>query len=237
MNRFDHSIISFLNQFVGRWTLFDKALGFAAANDFIRGGFLSALLWAAWFRSEGEAGDKARMRIAATLAGSVIAILIARAVALMVGFRVRPIADPANGFHFPPTAMRWEGWSAFPSDHAILFFALAVCLFSISSLLGWLALCHAVFVVCLPRVYLGIHHPTDILAGAAWGAAVGWWSGGGALIRLVGARAVRWMHAHPASFYAAFFLFTYELTVVFWDVLFLSKLLVHFLARATHMSV
>jgi undecaprenyl-diphosphatase len=160
MNRFDHSIISFLNQFVGRRPLFDKTLVFAATNDFVRGGFLSALLWAAWFRTDGEAGDKPRMRIAATLVGSVIAIVIARAVALIVGFRVRPIADPTNGFHFPPAAMRWEGWSAFPSDHAILFVALAVCLFSISSLLGWLALCHAVFVVCLPRVYLGIIRPT-----------------------------------------------------------------------------
>ena len=34
------------------------------------------------------------------------------------------------------------------------------------------------------------------------------------------------MRAQPAAFYAAFFLLTYELTVVFWDALFFGKLLV-----------
>jgi hypothetical protein len=33
------------------------------------------------------------------------------------------------------------------------------------------------------------------------------------------------MRAQPAAFYAAFFLFTYELTVVFWNALFFAKYL------------
>jgi undecaprenyl-diphosphatase len=227
MNRFDYSIISFLNQFVGRWHALDSAVVFAAASDFVRGGPISAMLWAAWFKADSNAGDKGRIRIAATFVGSVIGILIARAAALAVGFRVRPIADSTNGFHFPLTTMNWGGWSAFPSDHAILFFALTACLFSISAVLGWIALVHTVFVVCLPRLYLGIHYPTDILAGAVWGVAVAYWANRDVSLRFVGAPAVRWMRSQPAAFYAAFFLLTYEITVVFWDVLFLGKLLVH----------
>jgi hypothetical protein len=59
-----------------------------------------------------------------------------------------------------------SGWSSFPSDHACLFFALATGLCLISPVIGGLALLHASLIVSLPRIYLGLHYPTDVLAGA-----------------------------------------------------------------------
>jgi len=99
-----------------------------------------------------------------------------------------------------------------------MFFVLATCLFSISRIFGWIALLHAVFVVCLPRVYLGIHHPTDILAGAAIGAGIGLLASQNPIKNLVAKRPLQWMQKHTGLFYAVFFLFMYEVTVIFADV-------------------
>ena len=66
---------------------------------------------------------------------------------------------------------RLYGWSSFPSDHAILFMALAVAIFLASRRFGWLALTYTTLCIIGPRVYLGWHWPTDVLAGALLGAA------------------------------------------------------------------
>jgi undecaprenyl-diphosphatase len=219
MNAFDHSIIAFLNQFVGRFPLFDKALVQLSSNTFFRGGILVALLWWAWFkeREEDKNRDARRGVIVSVIAGG-ISIVLARLITLALPFRVRPISDPTNGFHFPPATIDWEAWSAFPSDHAILFATLTTGLFLVSVPLGWIALLDTLFVVCLPRIYLGIHHPTDTLAGLAIGVSFGFLANQPAFRNRVGDAALCWMKGHPGSFYAAFFLFSSELTGMFWDV-------------------
>jgi undecaprenyl-diphosphatase len=57
----------------------------------------------------------------------------------------------------------------FPSDHATAAFAIAVALLLRSRRWGAVALVAAT-VLALTRVAMGIHYPTDVLAGAAVGA-------------------------------------------------------------------
>jgi undecaprenyl-diphosphatase len=61
-------------------------------------------------------------------------------------------------------------WSSMPSDHAILYTTLAACIYCIHKRYGILAFVHVVFLVLLPRVFLGLHWPTDIMAGMLIGA-------------------------------------------------------------------
>jgi len=61
----------------------------------------------------------------------------------------------------------------FPSDHAVLFFALATGLFMAHRKLGIAAYAWVIVAICFPRLYLGIHWPTDVIAGAAVGVALG----------------------------------------------------------------
>src|SRR5436305_1770769 len=61
-----------------------------------------------------------------------------------------------------------------PSDHAVLFALLAAGLWFQNRFIGCVAACCVMLLIWFPRVYLGIHWPSDILAGAFLGAALAW---------------------------------------------------------------
>ena len=63
-------------------------------------------------------------------------------------------------------------WS-FPSGHAAASFACAFILTRFFPKHGHLAYIPAAL-IALSRVYVGVHYPTDVLAGAAFGTLVGW---------------------------------------------------------------
>ena len=125
---------------------------------------------------------------------------------------------PMYGLNFQMPAEGWVAWSSFPSDHAALFFLLTVCLFSVSRILGSIALADTIFLICLPRVVLGVHYPTDIVCGAFIGIAAGYlvlWK----RVRVpISKPMLQWMNAHPPSFYASAFLVTFLFAQVFWPV-------------------
>jgi undecaprenyl-diphosphatase len=71
----------------------------------------------------------------------------------------------------------------FPSDHSIVAGAVTAGCFFINRRLGLVALAAATL-MCFTRVYVGVHYPTDTVAGAAIGAAV-------VTLGIVGLRALR----------------------------------------------
>ncbi len=63
--------------------------------------------------------------------------------------------------------------SAFPSGHAAFFFALSTVIYFYNKKFGILFFL-ASFLICISRVFVGIHWPLDILAGAVVGIFSGW---------------------------------------------------------------
>lgn len=59
--------------------------------------------------------------------------------------------------------------SSFPSDHAVMFLTIASSVLMYARMAGLLLLGHAIFIICLPRLILGFHWSSDIIAGAAIG--------------------------------------------------------------------
>ena len=173
-------------------------------------------VWWAWFRAEGKESDD-RRHVIATLLSCVVALAVGRLLVITLPFRLRPLHEIGLNFVTPYGVSEdsLAKLSSFPSDHAVLFFALATGLFFISRALGAFALLYTFLVVALPRMYLGLHYPTDILAGAAIGTSIAWLGN----TRFFDARIVQsitgvsW--ASPRYFYPGLFLVTYQIADLF----------------------
>jgi membrane-associated phospholipid phosphatase len=140
---------------------------------FLLNGFiaLSTYSWL-WFEGQGVLRDRQRGRLVAFIIATFIAIAASRLLAHILPFRVRPLYA-GIGYHAPSfhIVANYENWSSFPSDHAAMFFALAFGVFLLWRGAGILLMIFAALWVCLPRIYLGIHYPSDILVGAFIGIA------------------------------------------------------------------
>ena len=216
MNAFDSSILTFLNQFAHRWYPLDGAMYYAATYNLVKGGVIAAALWWIWFDRHQEQPRKQEILVS-TLAASAVAILLARALALSLPFRTRPLynADLAFQHPFNVEYLDLEAWSSFPSDHVTLFFALAIGIFLCSRAMGVLAFLHAFFVITLPRVYLGIHAPTDVIVGALMGSLIAYLFTRPRAREVINRLPIQWMHKHPGSFYACFFLLSWQVATLF----------------------
>lgn len=218
MNAFDGAVLGWLDDFARRWPAFDRWVAHVAFNDLFKGAFAMALVWWSWARRP-DAADVRERR--AMLVGAVLATLAALAVnrvlASLLPHRPRPIHLGPDLFTAPfgVRTQVFNDLSAFPSDHAVMFVGLALGLLAASRGLGVLAFLHAAVVVLLPRLYLGLHYPTDELAGAALAALFVLPALRPRVRDRLAAPFLSWSVRHPPSFLAAAFLVGFGFATLF----------------------
>jgi membrane-associated phospholipid phosphatase len=224
----DVSVFHFLNGYAGNWLL-DRFASFEENNNLFKGGLFLAMYVYLWFRI-GPDEERRRKTIIAILIGTLLTLVVSRAIADLAPFRIRPMSDPSISSH-PysfPTSPNMENWSSFPSDTAAYFSALA---FGLAYLLRRYTLPIMLYTagwICLPRAFLGLHYASDMVVGSAVGITVVWASVRSEWLRSsLAPRVLDFMEAKPEIFYASAFLLCFEMGVLFDDVRRVGRSLFH----------
>jgi undecaprenyl-diphosphatase len=159
----DWSLLHALNDFMYRHDgVEDPLLFYVNVSEALFAATLAILFLAA--RGAAHAAWR-RASVAAALSAG-LALAIGKAISEIVD-RARPfVADP-HGVHIFAAHSADPG---FPSDHATAAFAVAVALLLRKRSWGIAALVLAA-VLAVGRVAIGVHYPTDVIAGAALGSA------------------------------------------------------------------
>jgi len=124
-------------------------------NSLVKNALPALLFWALWLLPN---EDKAviRQKLITTLFLAATAIFVGRTANMALPYKLRPMYDPTVAQN-PVVNVDLSGWSAFPSDHAALFFSLAACFLWINRFAGTIILLHAVFIVSIPRIFYTPH--------------------------------------------------------------------------------
>lgn len=161
----DSTLFTWINGFAGRVTFIDE-LAKGLANDYFTIISCCLVLLALWF---GARDPNARHRDQIAVFCASISLGISQAIvgiSNLVYVRTRPFEVlPVHLLFYQPTD------SSFPSNSASILFAMAFGVFMMNKKAGSVLLTFAA-AHGLARVFVGVHYPSDVLAGAVIGAIV-----------------------------------------------------------------
>lgn len=188
----------------------DAVMVSVSDNEFVKG-LVLVLFWWVW-NTRGPDRQRRREILLATLPSPFLAFFTGRLLAHLLPYRTRPIADAAFHWHVAyglNVSTVFRTWSSMPSDHAACFAAIAFSLFLASRRIGLLAFAYTAIVIDLPRVYLGLHYPSDILAGSLVGVACTAICVSMPMRNRLVSPMLKLQELQPSAFYAAVFLCLY----------------------------
>jgi undecaprenyl-diphosphatase len=159
---FDQLLFSAINGLAGDSAWLDR-IALAFVNDYLVPALLAVALFVGWFMGHtSEERERNQRAVLATMAGVFLANLVTE---VLNGYFPRP-----RPFHVQDVNLLFYQPSdpSFPSNPAVVGFALALGVWSIKRRLGVLAfLLAAIF--ALSRIYVGVAYPSDVVAGALLG--------------------------------------------------------------------
>ena len=114
---------------------------------------------------------KNRAMILLSIAAALIARFMVKTIILFFYDRPRPYME-LTSVHKLISVSAVENLQSFPSGHAIFFFALSTVIYSFNKKLGIFFLAFSTL-MSIARIFVGVHWPSDILAGAILGTIIG----------------------------------------------------------------
>jgi membrane-associated phospholipid phosphatase len=231
ISAFDARVVLDLNQVGVQWPAFVKFAQWLVNAQIVKfGPFIAATTWL-WF-SESPGRERRRQCLIEGILLAFAALIAGRLLALALPFRDRPFLDPTLAFG-GGNDHELRTWSSFPSDHAAMAFALTASLYRMAPWVGWAAALHSAVVICLPRAFLGLHYPTDLIGGAAVGVTVVAVGSSVPMLRRLAKTAAGLELRRPELFYTIGFLTLYEITTMFHELRMVAVVLFSHLRHAT----
>lgn len=214
-NPFDDNVLRWLNALWVQKPDLGFFLAWLSNASLVKMGPFGAAVCYLRFRNGPERGRR-RALVAEAVLVALCALALGRLLSLGLPYRPRPYARPELLLEIPS----WfepglRTWSSFPSDHAVTTFAFAFALWRLSRPIGALLLLHATVIVSLPRTFLALHHPTDQIAGALFGALLVLVMSRLAWVQRVVQAVLALERKRPGGFYTLAFLLLFELVEMF----------------------
>lgn len=153
----DSYLFSLINQLAGRWAVLDGIGVFFAQ-------YLDYLLL---FLVFGILGNKKKVVFQMFSAAVLARFGIVELIRFLLP-QARPFVE--NNVNL---LIAHEAGPSFPSGHAAFYFALAAVVYSYNKKIG-LGFFSAAFLVSLARIFVGVHWPSDVMAGIVVGIFSGW---------------------------------------------------------------
>ena len=162
----DYTIFQFINNLTGHWPALDwLGIFLASYLQYVMGAGL-LIFW--FWRKSREERIKNLWAAGVAIGAVILSRLVLTEIIHWLWFRPRPFID-----HAVNSLLAHENTGSFPSGHAAFFFALAMATYFFNRRAGqWLFA--AATLISIARVYVGVHYPLDILAGALVGIFSGW---------------------------------------------------------------
>ncbi|NTW54733.1 MAG: phosphatase PAP2 family protein [Chlorobaculum sp.] len=154
----DRAVVTALDTFLATNQLFRIVIYNVGENPLIRNlpFFFPLLIY--WF---GNSTIERRGRILIGLVATCFAVFLSVTMQYVLHVHTRPVLDATLRLYMHSSD--WDHQSSFPSDTAMLYFALSSVIFLVNRRMGLLAFLWAIFSAGVCRVALGWHYPSDIL--------------------------------------------------------------------------
>lgn len=213
---FDLPLEQAINGYANKSAFVDRLLYDIDTYSTFAGVPVVALIWGEWFGSE---DTERRARLILGMVAVIGAGILSRGLQHLLVTHSRPFYDPALGFHLPSVLGQtpFNTWNSFPSDHASVLFGLAATIASVRPRMGLAVFLWLVFAESA-RAYLGAHYPSDLIGGAALGAALVWLAQVPRGTRWLAGKIVDWARLSPSLFYTGAFFLSYQIATIFKDI-------------------
>jgi undecaprenyl-diphosphatase len=165
---FDKEILHFLNSYAINHKRLTDFVILLSDNNLLKGGVLVAMSWYICFSGLDATLTKNRKGIFNTVVFSFVSVFITRSIVHLATFRPRPFLNKELHLFIPENLniLAFSHESSFPSDNATLFMSLSYGLWKTNKSLGIIGIAYTICFIFLPRIYLGLHYPSDILFGS-----------------------------------------------------------------------
>jgi undecaprenyl-diphosphatase len=214
LTKIDLELFRIINGLCGRYLLLDHVIN-RLDDAQLKGLAFMSTFGVLWFQRT-KAKARQRETLILLLLALVLSLILSRALADVLPFRLRPMFMPGIGYRalFTRSDPFFEDWSSFPSDTAAVIFVMTIGFWLLSRWWGLLWVCFSITAITA-RVCLGLHYPSDVVAGALIGVCMMIALNNEFMHARIASPIVSMEQHAPAIFYGLLFPFIYEVATLF----------------------